>query len=253
MNKNNISIATITLARDEKEEQLLRNSLQELAKLKIPVVITDGGSRASFLEFLAGFSHFKISKAKVKGVWAQAKNSMFEALKEGAKFIFYSEPDKYDFFYLSLREMLDGIQPDERSGVVTASRSTASFETFPDFQRMTETTINNCCSEVIGSRFDYTYGPFLLNRELVPYLNLVNEDIGWGWRPYLFSVANRLGFRVEPFIGDFSCPAEQRQDSASERIYRMRQLTQNIQGIVLSTSVPLNTDLSTNSNFRSQR
>jgi hypothetical protein len=243
MNKNDVSIATITLARDEKEEQLLRNSLRELAKLEIPVFITDGGSQASFLAFLKGFSHFKISEAKVKGVWEQAKTSLFQAFEAGTKFIFYTEPDKYDFFHSSISAMLHRIQTDEKSGVVTASRSAVGFNTFPDFQRMTETTINNCCSEIIGGNFDYTYGPFLLNRELVPFLKLVNEDIGWGWRPYMFSVANRLGFRVDPYIGDFACPAEQRQDSGAERIYRMRQLAQNIQGIVLSASVSLNTDL----------
>jgi hypothetical protein len=242
MNKKELSIATITLARDDKEEQLLRNSLQELAKLDIPVYITDGGSRAGFIEFLRTFSQFKISKAKVKGAWNQAGNSLFDAYEAGTNFIFYTEPDKYDFFHSSLGEMLSQIETDEKSGVVTASRSNTGFNTFPAFQRMTETTINNCCAEIIGGNFDYTYGPFLLSSKLVPYLKLVREDIGWGWRPYMFSIANRLGFRIEPYIGNFSCPVEQRQDSASERIYRMRQLTQNIQGLVLSTTVPLNDD-----------
>lgn len=239
MNKKELSIATITLARDEKEEQLLQNSLQELAKFDITVYITDGGSGAGFLEFLRSFSQFKIFEAKVKGVWDQARNSLSEAYEAGAKFIFYTEPDKYNFFHLSLNQMLSEIETDEESGVVIASRSNAGFNTFPDFQRMTETTINNCCAEIVDRNFDYTYGPFLLNRKLVPYLKLVKEDIGWGWRPYMFNIAHRLRFRVEPYIGDFSCPLDQRQDSASERIYRMRQLAQNIQGIVLSTTIPL--------------
>lgn len=239
MTKYNVAIATITLAREEREEQLLRESLLQLAKLNIPVYITDGGSLPGFLDFLDEFPNFILSKTKVRGVWEQAKNSLSEAYEAGSTFIFYTEPDKYDFFKESLAEILSRVQLDEKSGIVMASRSPSGFATFPAFQQMTETTINNCCEEIIGKQVDYTYGPFLLNRSLVPYLNLVNKDIGWGWRPYMFSIAKRLGYKVEAFEGDFSCPLSQRHDTSSERVYRMRQLNQNIEGILLSTTVSL--------------
>lgn len=239
MTKNNISIATITLARNEDEEALLRKSLQQLAALDIPVYVTDGGSRSGFLDFLGGFPHFILSKANARGVWQQAKNSLSEAFQSDADFIFYTEPDKYHFFSQSLAGMLDAVQTDEKSGIVMASRSNEAFATFPAFQQMTETTINNCCAEIIGKDLEYTYGPFLLNRQLVPYLELVKEDIGWGWRPYVFSIAKRLGYEVESYEGHFSCPQGQQQDSSGERVYRMRQLKQNIEGIVLSTTVSL--------------
>jgi hypothetical protein len=92
---------------------------------------------------------------------------------------------------------------------------------------------------VIGKKFDYTYGPFLLNSRLVPYLDHIKEDIGWGWRPYLFSVADRLGLEVAATTQNFQCPPDQQEDDAKERIYRMRQLEQNIRGIVLSTTINL--------------
>src|SRR5437868_6757291 len=107
MNKTDISIATITLARDEEEERLLRESLQQLAKFKIPVFITDGGSLPGFLDFLRSFPHFILSNANVRGVWEQAKNSLSEAYEHGCEFIFYTEPDKGDFFRLALADMLD--------------------------------------------------------------------------------------------------------------------------------------------------
>jgi hypothetical protein len=239
MHKKDITIATITLARDEQEETLMRNALEQLSKLKIPVFITDGGSRPGFLDFLRSFPHFILSKATVKGVWAQAKNSLTEAYQQGSKFIFYTEPDKGDFFAQSLPEMLDRVQTDDKSGIVMASRSAAAFSTFPAFQQMTETAINNCCAEVVGKNLEYTYGPFLLNRQLVPYLALVKEDISWGWRPYVFGTAKRLGYQVESYVGNFYCPVSQREDRATERIYRMRQLSQNMQGIVLSATVNL--------------
>ena len=235
MNKKGVSIATITWARDEEEEQLLRISLQQLATLEVPVYITDGGSNAAFLENLHSFPHFTLVPATEQGLWAQAKNSLLAAYRSGTPFIFYTEPDKFNFFHYGLSQMLAAIQTDEQSGIVLAARSAVGMATFPPFQQMTETTINNCCTEVTGHRVDYSYGPFLLNRQLVPYLIQMQEDIGWGWRPYTFGMAHRLGYRIEAYMDDFSCPLQQRTDSPKERIYRMRQLSQSIHGLVLST------------------
>lgn len=240
MNKHDLSIATITWARDEAEEKLLRQSLQQLAKLQVPVFITDGGSNGGFLDFLKSYPNFILLETAARGVWAQVKNSLLKAYQSGSAFIFYTEPDKHDFFLTGLQRMLDEVIVNERSGIITASRPAAGFATFPAFQQMTETTINNCCTEITGIPIDYTYGPFLINRQLVPYLNLVQEDIGWGWRPYTFVIARRLSYAIEAFTDDFSCPLSQQQDNNAERIYRMRQLTQNIQGIVLATTVRLN-------------
>ena len=242
MNKNDIAIATITLARNEQEEQLLRKSLQQLAELKLPVFITDGGSVDSFLDFLHSFPHFYLSAQKVSGVWQQAKNSLFDAYASQLPFILYTEPDKHDFFQHSLPKLLDDVQVGDRTGVVTASRSENGFVTFPSFQRMTETTINKCCAELVGKNIDFTYGPFLLNRNLVPYLKEVKDDIGWGWRPYVFSIARRLGYEVDAYTHDFCCPTDQREDTAAERVYRMKQLKQNIEGMILSTTARLDVE-----------
>lgn len=239
MNEHDLSIATITWARDEAEETLLRQSLQQLAKLQIPVFITDGGSNSGFLDFLKSFPNFILLETEARGVWAQVKNSLLKAYQSGSAFIIYTEPDKHDFFKTGLQRMLDEVMVNERSGIITASRSPAGFATFPAFQQMTETTINNCCTEITGAPLDYTYGPFILNAQLVPYLDLVKEDIGWGWRPYTFAIAHRLGYTTAIFEDDFSCPPTQQQDNYAERIYRMRQLSQNIQGIVLATTVAL--------------
>jgi hypothetical protein len=92
---------------------------------------------------------------------------------------------------------------------------------------------------MIGDGFDYTYGPFLLNQKLVAYLDKINEDIGWGWRPFVFTMAKRLELNVKAYAGDFSCPADQRDDDQKERVYRMRQLEQNIRGIVLAANASL--------------
>jgi len=239
MNTDRICIATITWARNKEEEKTLRSSLQQLALHNLPVFVTDGGSEASFVQFLQELPNVQVLKADRKGVHAQAENSLQAAYKTGAPFLLYTEPDKEEFFKTGLFKLLSQVEADNSLGIRLAARSAKGFGSFPSFQQMTETTINNCCSEITGQLFDYTFGPFLLNRNLVPYLNKLPEDVGWGWRPYLFSLANRLGLRIEALVDDFYCPPDQRADDAKERIYRMRQLEQNIRGIVHSTDVVL--------------
>ena len=239
MNRNDVTIPTISWARNEEEESLLQASLQQLNGLRIPIYLTDGGSGPSFIEFLNSLSQVTLLKAEGKGVFAQARKSIGEAYRSGAPFIFYTEPDKGSFFQQSLPHLLQTVQPNEQTGIVLASRSAEGYATFPPFQQMTETTINNCCAEVTGYAVDYTYGPFLFNRVLAPYLERVQEDIGWGWRPYVFILAKRLGLNIESVAGPYACPPDQREDSPGERIYRMKQLTQNLQGITMAATMPM--------------
>lgn len=235
MKKTELCIATISWARNEEEENTIRASLEQLAALALPVYITDGGSSENFLCFLRSLPGFTVLQAK--GLWPQARTSITKAHQSRAKFIFYCEPDKQQFFSHHLQPMLETINPEEKTGVVLASRSAKGFKSFPWFQQMTEATINRCCAEIIGKEMDYCYGPFLLNSQLLPFLNALTDDCGWGWRPFVFAMAHRLGLKVESYQGDFVCPPGQREDDAQERIYRMKQLTQNINGLVEAFSI----------------
>jgi hypothetical protein len=239
MDKSKLSIATITWARDAQEEQVLRESLTRLAALDIPVFMTDGGSGPAFLDFLYSIPHFTVLAPVGQGLWAQARTSLKAALANQPDFICYTEPDKGNFFRLALPRLLAAAPPQDQAGVVLASRSAAGLATFPAFQQATETTINRCCAEVIGLEADYTYGPFLLRPELVTYVDQLPEDIGWGWRPFTFGVAHRLGYPVVSWQGEMTCPPDQRQDSPQERLYRIRQLHQNIQGLLLATEAKI--------------
>jgi hypothetical protein len=121
--------------------------------------------------------------------------------------------------------------------VVLVARSPQQLATFPPLQQYTESVINRCCAEVIGEPFDYSYGPFLLESSVVPHLTPQKDDIGWGWRPYAFGIAHRMGLRIEQVLRASECPVEQRGDT--ERVYRMQQLAQSVEGIVLSTKAVL--------------
>ena len=232
---NNVSVATISWARNKEEEKVLQNSLKYLDDLGLPVYITDGGSSQNFFQFLNSLSNFTVLHAK--GLWLQAKTSITLAANE-SRFVFYTEPDKLEFFSKYLPNMIQAL-PDESTGVILASRSSKGFSSFPRFQQMTENTINQCCKEVIGKDIDYCYGPFLFNSKLISFINSLNDNCGWGWRPFLFAIAHRLGFTIESYQNDFSCPLDQRLDNEAERIYRMKQLTQNLNGLIDATTVDL--------------
>lgn len=236
MDTKDVSIATMTWARDAREERLLREALHHLAALNVPTFVTDAGSGGQFLNFLRGFPHFTVFEADEPGLWPQTRRSLRGASESGAGFVLYTEPDKRDFFRVALREFINEAPSDRGVGVVLASRSASSFSTFPEFQKFTEAAINRWCAEVTGVQADFSYGPFLLNRELAPDLDSMKADLGWGWRPYAFGTAHRLGYRVEHLVKELPCPPEQREDDRAERIYRMRQLSQSVQGLILSTT-----------------
>jgi hypothetical protein len=99
-------------------------------------------------------------------------------------------------------------------------------------QRYTEGVINHLCGELIGAPGDYSYGPFLMNRALLPSLSSLAARLGWGWRHFAFLTAHRLGFRVQHVTGAYPCPPDQRHESTTERTHRLRQLSQNILGLI---------------------
>ena len=236
MEKAKLAIATMTLVRDQEEEELLRESLELLAVHDIPVYITDGGSPDNFLDFLKSFTSFHVAPAPAKGLTAQVSNSIREARKSGREFILYTEPDKKNFFRM-LDEFLENAGSED--AIFIAARSENGFNSYPAFQRRSETAINFCCAEITGADLDFTYGPFLIHRDIAPYLDLVTEDLGWGWRTYMFGIPTRLGKTIAEYRGEFLCPPEQGIDSAAERIYRIKQLEQSVRGIIRSTSIDL--------------
>jgi hypothetical protein len=235
----NLSIATISWARTDEEEQLLRESLKVLSTFNIPVFITDGGSAEAFIDFIKSLPNLHIVAAQEKGLWAQAKNSLQLAQQHGSDCILYTEPDKLLFFRDHLRQFIHAFDAATDSGIYLASRTAKGFATFPSFQRMSETTINNCCAETTGCAYDFTYGPFIFNSNLLAHIHHLPADIGWGWRPYMFGLAARLALSIDQYEDEFVCPPDQRNDSAGERIYRMKQLEQNIRGIILASAVSL--------------
>jgi hypothetical protein len=237
MNKAELAIATITRARDAHEADLLVSGLEALAACGVPIFATDGGSDAQFTERARRIGGLTFCANDGRGLWPQVRSSLNAARASGARFILYTEPDKRDFFSDNLDAFIADSNADENTGVILVSRSAQQLATFPTFQQYTESVINRCCAEVIGEPYDYSYGPFLLDSAVVPHLQPGKDDIGWGWRPYTFGIAHRLGMRIEQLLRASECPVDQREDS--ERVYRMHQLAESVEGMVLSTKAKL--------------
>lgn len=226
-----VAIATITWARDEAEGVLLRRCIARLQDTGLPVVVGDAGTDPSFLEFLRDQRSLDVVVAEARGLVPQVQAAMERAGALGTPFVFYTESDKEFFF----RERMQGFLERAVSGepaVTLAARSEASLASYPPAQQYTEGFINGLCSETFGAGGDYSYGPFLMPRGLLPAVAAANPTLGWGWRHALFAAAHRNGIPIRHIVDDYPCPADQREEDAAERRHRLRQLAQNILGLI---------------------
>lgn len=232
MDISQAAVVTVTWARSAGEDVLLRRSLALLADSGLPVAVADAGASDTFTEFLRALPGFSVAVPSEQGLVAQVQAGFRLAATFGRRFILYVEPDKELFFDRRMHQFLQAAPVRRDVGVVLAARSTASFDTFPQMQRYTEAVINRLCAERIGTAGDYSYGPFLMNGALTPHLTDLEHRLGWGWRHFIFRAAVRQGLRVLHLEGDYRCPPVQRREDDADRVHRMRQLSQNILGLI---------------------
>jgi hypothetical protein len=237
MESNQVGISTIMLARTAQEEQVLRASLAALSRLLLPIYVADGGSPEGLVNWVECLPGVTLIRPTRRGLIAQVKTSLTAAQSAGHPFVLYTEPDKQHFFETAVLDLVRRAPDVSAPGLMLASRTNDSFSTFPPLQRFTESTINRMTGEAVGQVGDYSYGPFLIDRALIDWVDDVPDDIGWGWRHYLFVTAQRLGHGVMHFPGDFPCPPHQRDEDDQERAHRIRQLSQNIEGLSLALKV----------------
>ena len=226
-----VAVATITWARTPVEELSLRRALAQLAELGLPVAVADRSGSASFTGFLASLPRFLTVDVAASGLVVQVKAAVEAALRIPARFVLYTEPDKEAFFAQHLRAFI--ARAGERdAGIVLAARSDASFATFPPMQRYTEGVVNHLCGTTIGVPGDYCYGPFLMSRAVAECVARASADLGWGWRPYVFRAAQRCGKGLAHVRDHYCCPTDRREESEVDRVHRLRQLRDNILGLI---------------------
>ncbi len=233
MNAHRVAVATITWARTADEELSLRRALPCLCEAGLPVVVADKGSNASFTAFVRALPRVLVVEPSVATLVGQTTAAIAAALRVGTPYVLYTEPDKEAFFAQHLRAFLERAPEGPDVGAVLASRSEASFRSFPPTQQYTEGVANHLCAEAIGTPGDYMYGPFLMSRTVAEETSRIHSDVGWGWRPYTFRAAHRCGLRVVHVHDHYCCPPDQRDENEDDRVHRLRQLRDNILGLIV--------------------
>jgi hypothetical protein len=241
-----VAIATMTLARDEREADGLIGALTALADYGLPIFVADGGSVPPFLDRLQDIPHVTVTPYRPHGrprLLHQVKTAVAEASATSPRYILYTEPDKAWFFQHRLWQFMTHAFWIDEPGVVLASRDGQSFGTFPRGQQVTEALTNRLAAEVLGPEGDYSYGPLLLRTDVACHLAGLTDDVGWGWRFYVMAVAHRMAAGLRHVTIDLPCPPEQRDENdLSHRLYRMEQMAQNVRGLALGLKLPLERD-----------
>jgi hypothetical protein len=232
MNSADVAVATLTWARSREESLGLARSLLALTERGLPVVVANREGEPSLPHMLRSLSEVAVVAPQTPGLVGQIKASVGAAAAIGTRFVLYTEPDKELFFATRLSDFIERAPDDADVGVVLAARSRSAFDSFPAAQRQAEAIINTLTSEATGVTGDYSYGPFLMARSVVDDVMRLSDHVGWGWRPATFLAACRRRLTLRHITGDYRCPEDQTIERPTDRSYRLRQLSENIQGLI---------------------
>lgn len=235
MSAERLTISTITWARDKKEEKSIYGSLSTLSNKNIHIVAVDGGSSEEFLNNLKNLRNISIIRSLKKGVQNQAVESLNKA-QSYSEYVFYTESNKGDFFRNNLDEFLSKansiIDKDPNAGVILPSRTKESFSTYPVFQQQSESFLNTILGEFLNKKaIDFSYGPRIITGDLIPYVGQLPRDISWGWMTYLLFVAENLGKNTYAVDLDLPCPKDERIETESDKLFRLKQLRNHIEAV----------------------
>ena len=233
MHLHRVAFVTITLARTPQEERTLIKSVKLLQTQQLPVIAADGGSSQRFVQSLHDLG-FTVTTPKKRGLVHQIQAGLKRALRDQqVTAILYTEPDKYPFFGVPLWQFLKTARTSNNCGVAIAGRNPKSFRTFPKGQQWTESFMNQAGRLAFGGPLrDYCYGPLLLSRRAAEIALDSPLDLGWGWRFWTMVRAQLEHLNLQVIQLNVPCPKEQRrEDSRTDRLYRLKQLRQNLEAI----------------------
>lgn len=251
MTNMEIVVAAPVWARDPAEEARLSAALETLSRSGLSILLADAGSPEPFLTAvvsLPGVEMVPPAATPAPRLTGQIQRLLGAARSRSPRpdWLLYVEPDKGSFFAEGLAEFATQARAHPEAGVIVASRDEASFATFPAYQHQVEANFNGIAAEWLDTGgADLLYGPLLICGGLLDTLDAVTEDIGWGWRTYLFAVARRRGLPLVPWGARLPCPEDQRgEDNPASRRYRLQQMGQNITGLALGLKAALPGDSS---------
>jgi len=231
-----VVIATISLARNKKEEKIILNTLTELNKLGLPIILTDESASAFPIFYkIKGLKNIRAFKAN--GLDAKIKRSLSEASRIG-QFIFYTESDKLDFVSKHAPNFIQKFLKSPQ-GVWLSARSEKSFDRYPKYQKIVEKFLwQSSWALFDGKTMDISYGPRIFPSSLVKYIKSIRGKIGFGWQAYLLTVGFRLGLPITEVVFDVNPPADI-QKGRRAILYRMWQAEDHLKGFAQGLKIKL--------------
>lgn len=234
--KPKIVIATISWARNKKEEKIILKTLAELNKLRLPIILTDESqSKFPLFDKARRLKNFRVFKAS--GLDAKIKKSLSEASRLG-QFIFYTESDKLEFIRDSSQLFLDNFLKNPK-GIWLAARLPRNFKRLPVYQKEMERFLGDSFSALTNiPDKDISYGPRIFPSFLVKYLLAIKSPIQWGWQTYLLIISHRLRLPINIIKLNNVSPADV-QRNRDLILFRMEQVIDSLRGFQLGLNVKL--------------
>jgi hypothetical protein len=198
----------------------------------LPIAVADKGRNSTFDAFLRRLRGATLTMPHRPGLVGQVQASVALAATFNKDSIFYTEPDKESFFADGMHSFLRRVPHEVDVGVAMPSRSDSSFASFPPMRRNTEGVIKHLWAQCMDVAGDYSDGPLLITRTLLPHIAVLPTHLGWGWRSSTCLAAHRAALRIIHVEGDHPCPPDQRGEDETDRIHRMRQSSQSILGLI---------------------
>src|SRR5690606_16171379 len=116
------------------------------------------------------------------------------------------------------------------------ARSSASFVTYPESQRLFEARTNAALTNITELDFDFCYGPRLLATHLLDAVLELDDAFGWGWMSIPVVAAKRAGQAIHQIVLDLPCPEEERIETGNDAAYRAMQHAQHLKAVEFACS-----------------
>jgi hypothetical protein len=230
------AITSVSLIRNEAEAEVVLETIYNFSKLNIPVIICDGGSPEEYKKLIRKMPNVILSESP-GGLTHQLVLSHREAAKYG-KYLLYTQSDKLDFSRNTAFKLIETYSANPDKGVLIAARNSASLATYPRFQKTQEEFLNYFMGDYIVIPEDYYAGPKIYPASLVPYLDQLNTDIGWGIEAYFYAIAKRMELPFNFYDFFMRAPVDVDNPEITKK-YRLQITKWQIEGLRLGQSVRL--------------
>lgn len=201
---------------------LALNLVKEADKFGYPIIVVDEGSPQKLIDDFRK-NHARVYTQEKKGMGIGRRQAFQLAHDSGEEVIVWVEPEK-DTFIRYIDCCAEPILKGEAELVIPRRKS---LESYPDFQRDSETNGNNFFQEITGTSIDIFFGPRIFRRNLAHYFTDYDGRYGDLWDsinvPIVEMVFNRE--RTREVIVDYEYPVSQSAlESNSPEFYEKRRI-----------------------------